>query len=130
MFGIHASSIKQANDRVVQVGLDKIYYTNARAICNSGVNYAMWNIYNIPWSTMTDTVSNFACDGGYFGYGLRKNSTKDTITVTVVGTYNPSNAVNVSAAQIVKFACPVGTRWRPRATFTYPYKPLYDQLQF
>ena len=48
-FGIYTSSIQEANWKVVDVGQQRSYYTQARMISNAGLFQAMYSMANPIW---------------------------------------------------------------------------------
>lgn len=61
-FGVYTSNIQEANNKVVQLGQENSYYTQARMIATAGLNYAT-NKMSIPnWFSTTDYNDNHNID--------------------------------------------------------------------
>jgi hypothetical protein len=101
VFGFYAFMIQGVNNRIIQIGDQKSYYTEARMIATTGLNHAINNMADPYWWNNNQhygiaQVNNLLIGGDNVSYVIEKNGfPSDQARVTVT-----ANCGGVAAKQI------------------------------
>ena len=126
MFGFYASMIQGINNRIVQVGNQKSYYTEARMITTAGLNDAIYRMRDPSlWATgLSDPVkvNNLVLAGGdTASYIVERNGfPSDQARVTVTGKFGGVTAKQI--AVIRKVSTSPYYRCQVVNVYVYPYQ--------
>lgn len=77
-FGVYTSNIQEANNKVVQLGQESSYYTQARMIATTGLNHAAHKMSVPGWFDLYKvdnkvTINNLTFGDDVFSYVIDKN---------------------------------------------------------
>ena len=128
MFGFYASMIQGINNRIVQVGNQKSYYTEARMIATAGLNHAIYNMRDASlWATGLSNpvkVNNLVLAGGdTASYIVERNLSglsSDEARITVTGKFGGVTAKQI--AVIKKVLTSPYYRCQVVNVYVYPYQ--------
>jgi len=125
MFGFYASMIQGINNRIVQVGNQKSYYTEARMITTAGLNHAIYNMadpntLNVLKSKGAVTVNNLPTSGDSVSYIIDNFLSSDlSARVTVTSKFGGVAAKQIA---VIKMVPPPPT---PPTWWDYYWNPYY-----
>ena len=128
MFGFYASMIQGINNRIVQVGNQKSYYTEARMIATAGLNHAIYNMRDTSlWAEGRSNpvkVNNLVLAGGdTASYIVERNLSglsSDEARITVTGKFGGVTAKQI--AVIRKVSTSPYYRCQVVNVYVYPYQ--------
>ena len=107
MFGFYASMIQGINNRIVQIGDQKSYYTEANIIATAGLNHAIYNMANPnTWNVIkqngTVKVNNLPTSGDTVSYIIDNFISSDSSArVTVTGKFGGVAAKQIAVIKMV-----------------------------
>jgi hypothetical protein len=126
MFGFYAFMIQGINSRIVQVGNQKSYYTEARMIATAGLNHAIYNMRDASlWATGLSNpvkVNNLVLAGGdTASYIVERNGLpSDQARVTVTGKFGGVTAKQIAIVRQVSTS--PYYRCQDVNVYVYPYQ--------
>ena len=139
-FGVFSSNIRDANNRIIQVGIEKSSNTQARAICRAGLNQAMYKMATPTWFDANKvsgkvTVNNIKINNDTVSYVIDKTGLPSNQAHVVVTAKSGGNTSKLQAI-ILRTADPTyywywyynkydayGTNynvWKAKRIFFYP----------
>jgi phosphomevalonate kinase len=127
-FGVYTSNIQEANNKVVQLGQENSYYTQARMIATAGLNHARYNMGRYNWFNTNQksnivTINNLLFGGDTCSYVIDKNGcSTNEARVTVNAKFS-----NVIARQVamIRLKCTYSNNymnWEIKRAYFYPYQ--------
>jgi hypothetical protein len=133
VFGFYAFMIQGMNNKIMQVGDQKSYYTEARMIATAGLNHAIYTMrtQSLWWSTGTVYVKNNLLAGGdTVSYIIEKPSSlpSDEARVTVTADFNGVTAKQIAVIKNISGMYSSPCRVQVVKVYVYPYQLPASEL--
>jgi hypothetical protein len=128
MFGFYVFMIQGVNNRIVKIGDQKSYYTEARMVATAGLNDAIYRMRDPSlWATgLSDPVkvnSLVRVGGDTASYIIERNGLpSDQARVTVIGKFGGITAKQIA---VIKRVTPYTYPWNKCQivkVYVYPYQ--------